>query len=92
MGDFEKRIPDETMIDEWPNPEEDYGGAYDSEDDWDDFDDQDENVLNDYDVTFRLVGATTEEVNAISRYLFDAIIKELDIHPDKLERLEIEEF
>ena len=90
MDDFEKRIPDETMIDDWPNPEEDYGGAYDREDDWDVYEDVGDGT-KDYEVTFKLVGATDEEVNAISHYLFDAIVKELDIHPDKLERLEIEE-
>jgi hypothetical protein len=90
MTDFEKRIPeDETMIEEWPNPEEDYGGDYDDEDDWDDY--VDDEGPQDYEVKFKLKGVTEEEVNTISRYLFDAITKELEISYDKLEGLEIEE-
>lgn len=88
MADFEKRIPDENpLVDEWPNPEEDYGGDYDREDDWDDYPEG----LQDYEVTFKLKDATEEEVRTLSRYLFDAITKELEIPYTKLEDLEIEE-
>jgi hypothetical protein len=91
MTDFENRIPeDEAMVDEWPNPEEDYMGDYDDEDDWDDYADEPEGPM-DYEVKFKLKGATEEEVRTISRYLFDAIVKELEIHYSKLEDLEIEE-
>lgn len=91
MADFEKRIPDENpLVDEWPNPEEDYGGDYDRADDWDDYIDEPEGP-QDYEVTFKLKDATEEEVRTISRYLFDAIAKELEIPYTKLEDLEIEE-
>lgn len=91
MTDFENRIPeDEAMIEEWPNPEEDYMGDYDNEDDWDDYTDEPEGPM-DYAVRFKLVGATEEEVSDISRYLFRIIEKELKIHYSKLVDLEIEE-
>ena len=90
MTDFENRIPeDEAMVDEWPNPEEDYMGDYDDEDDWDDY--VDDEGPQDYEVKFKLKGATEEEVRTISRYLFEAIEKELEIPYTKLEDLEIEE-
>ncbi len=80
---------DDHIVDEWPNPEEDYGGDYDNEDDWDDY--VDDEGSQDYEVKFKLLGATEEEVRTISRYLFDAISKELEIPYTKLEDLEIEE-
>jgi hypothetical protein len=65
MTDFENRIPeDEAMVDEWPNPEEDYMGDYDDEDDWDDYADEPEGPM-DYEVKFKLKGATEEEVRTI---------------------------
>lgn len=91
MADFENRIPeDETIIEEWPNPEEDYGGAYDHEDDWSDYEEAEDTTL-DYEITFKAKNLTSEEVRTLSRYLFDAIEKELDIPYTKLEDLEIEE-
>lgn len=80
---------DDHIVDEWPNPEEDYMGDYDDEDDWDDY--VDDEGPQDYEVKFKLLGATEEEVRTISRYLFDAIAKELEIPYTKLEDLEIEE-
>ena len=35
-NDFERRIPDEPMIEEWPDPEE----YEDAEDVWDDYEDE----------------------------------------------------
>lgn len=89
MADFERRIPEE-LVDDWPNPEEDYGGAYDADDDWDDFEEETEEP-QDYEIRFKAKGLTSQEVAWISRYLFDAISKELEIPYDKLEDLEIEE-
>lgn len=85
MTDFEKRIPDDdTIVEDWPEPED-----YEDEDDWDDYADAD--GPKDYEVKFKLLGATDAEVNTVSRYLFDAIIKELSISPDKLKLLELGE-
>ncbi len=88
MTDFEKRIPDEeTNVEDWPDPD-DYSA--DEDDDWDDYEEEPEGPRN-YEVKFKLIGATEEEVRTISRYLFDAIAKELEIPYSKLEDLEIEE-
>jgi len=86
MSDFEKRIPeDETMVEEWPEPDD-----YDDKDEWDDYEEEPEE-LQDYEIRFKAKGLTAEEVKWISRYLFDAIEKELEISCSKLEDLEIEE-
>ena len=78
---------DDHIVEDWPDPEDE---DYEDEDDWDDYVDADEGP-KDYEVRFKLLGATKEEVRTISRYLFDAIAKELEIPYDKLEDLEIEE-
>ena len=85
MSDFEKRIPDDPMIEEWPEPDEDY----DTDDDFDDF--EDDLIAHDYEVKFMVRNATPEQLDSISRYLFDLISKELGIPYDNLEELEIEE-
>lgn len=78
---------DDHIVEDWPDPEDE---DYDDEDDWDDYVDADEG-LQDYEVRFKLLGATKEEVRTISRYLFEAIAKELEIPHEKLDDLEIEE-
>ena len=79
---------DDHIVEDWPDPEdEDYEDE--DEDDWDDY--ADDEGPQDYEVKFKLLGATEEEVRTISRYLFDAIAKELEIPYTKLEDLEIEE-
>lgn len=83
-NDFERRIPDEPMIEEWPDPEE----YEDAEDVWDDY--EDEGPM-DYEVKFKLRHASVEQLNSISRYLFEVISKEFAIDYDQLEELEIEE-
>jgi hypothetical protein len=86
MNDFEKRIPeDETIVEDWPEPDD-----YDDEDEWDDYEEEPEGP-QDYEIRFKAKGLTAEEVSWISRYLFDAIEKELEIPYSKLEDLEIEE-
>jgi hypothetical protein len=83
MSDFEKRIPDEAaMIDEWPDPNDDY--------ELEDEDFEDEEPV-DYVVKFTIRAATGDEVSDISKYLFELLAKELDIPYDKFEDLEIEE-
>ena len=77
---------DDHIVEDWPEPEDE---DYEDEDDWDDY--ADDEGPQDYEVKFKLVGATEEEVRTISRYLFDAIAKELEIPYTKLEDLEIEE-
>ena len=77
---------DDHIVEDWPEPEDE---DYEDEDDWDDY--VDDEGPQDYEVKFKLVGATEEEVRTISRYLFDAIAKELEIPYTKLEDLEIEE-
>ena len=77
---------DDHIVEDWPDPEDE---DYEDEDDWDDYVD-DEGPL-DYEVKFKLRGATEEEVRTISRYLFEAITKELEIPYEKLDDLEIEE-
>jgi hypothetical protein len=91
MSDFEQRIPeDDHMIEDWPDPDD--GFVADHEEDWDDYyNDEDDDTLPNYNVSFRLSGATPEQVDAINRYLFDAISKELGIQHEQLEYLEIEE-
>ena len=80
---------DDHIVEDWPDPEdEDYEDE--DEDDWDDY--ADDEGPQDYEVKFKLLGATEEEVRTISRYLFDAITKELEIPYTKLEDLEIEEY
>ena len=79
---------DDHIVEDWPDPEDDYEEE-DDEDDWDDY--ADDEGPQDYEVKFKLLGATEEEVRTISRYLFDAISKELEIPYTKLEDLEIEE-
>lgn len=79
-------MPEFEMVDNWPNPEEDYQGDYDREDDWE----ETEEPL-DYEIKFKAKGLTREELNSISRYLFEAIAKELEVPYEKLEELEIEE-
>lgn len=89
MTDFEKRTKDEAaMIEEWPDPKNNYEVDED-EDDWDDYVDVPES--QDFEVKFKLRGATEEEVSCIARYLFEAITNELEIPYDKLDDLEIEE-
>lgn len=78
---------DDHIVEDWPDPEDE---DYEDEDDWDDYVDEPEGP-QDYEVKFKLLGATEEEVRTISRYLFDAIAKELEIPYTKLEDLEIEE-
>jgi hypothetical protein len=77
---------DDHIVEDWPEPEDE---DYEDEDDWDDY--VDDEGPQDYEVKFKLLGATEEEVRTISRYLFDAIAKELEIPYTKLEDLEIEE-
>ena len=78
---------DDHIVEDWPDPEDE---DYEDEDDWDDY--VDDEGPQDYEVKFKLRGATEEEeVRTISRYLFDAIAKELEIPYTKLEDLEIEE-
>lgn len=78
---------DDHIVEDWPDPVEDED--YEDEDDWDDY--VDDEGPQDYEVKFKLLGATEEEVRTISRYLFDAITKELEIPHEKLDDLEIEE-
>ena len=77
---------DDHIVEDWPDPEDE---DYEDEDDWDDY--ADDEGPQDYEVKFKLLGATEEEVRTISRYLFDAITKELEIPYTKLEDLENEE-
>jgi hypothetical protein len=77
---------DGHIVEDWPDPEDE---DYEDEDDWNDY--ADDEGPQDYEVKFKLLGATEEEVRTISRYLFDAIAKELEIPYTKLEDLEIEE-
>ena len=87
MTDFEKRVPDEeTMVEEWPDPADDY----EDEEDWEDYEEEPEGPM-DYEVRFKLKGATEDEINWISRYMFEALSKELEIPFEKFEDLEIEE-
>lgn len=79
---------DDHIVEDWPDPEDDYEEE-DDEDDWDDY--ADDEGPQDYEIKFKLKGATEEEVRTISRYLFEAIEKELEIPYTKLEDLEIEE-
>ena len=84
MTDFNKhRREDDPMIEEWPNPEDDY----EDEDDWDDTQEE----PKDYEVRFKVRGFTDEEVQTLSRYLFEAIANELGLPYEKLDDLEIEE-
>lgn len=86
MSDFEKHIPDDAaMIEEWPDPDEDY----DTDDDFDDYDDVP--IAHDYEVKFMFRDATPEQLDSISRYLFDLLSKELGINYGNLEELEITE-
>lgn len=86
MTDFEKCIPeDETMVEDWPDPDDN-----EDDDDWD-YEVDDSNEPKDYEVRFKVNGATTEEINWLSRYLFATISKELSIPHEKLDDLEIEE-
>ena len=87
---------DDHIVEDWPDPEdEDYEDEDEDEDDWDDYADdegpKDYEGPQDYEVKFKLLGATEEEVRTISRYLFEAIAKELEIPYSKLDDLEIEE-
>ena len=77
---------DDHIVEDWPDPEDE---DYEDEDDWDDY--VDDEGPQDYEVKFKLLGATEEEVRTISRYLFEAIAKELEIPYSKLDDLEIEE-
>jgi hypothetical protein len=77
---------DNHIVEDWPDPEDE---DYEDEDDWNDY--TDDEGPQDYEVKFKLLGATEEEVRTISRYLFDAIAKELEIPYTKLDDLEIEE-
>jgi hypothetical protein len=77
---------DDHIVEDWPDPEDE---DYEDEDDWDDY--ADDEGPKDYEVKFKLRGATEEEVRTISRYLLEAIAKELEIPYTKLEDLEIEE-
>jgi len=80
----EKRIPeDEPMVEDWPEPA-------DYEDEWDDYEEEPVDS-QDYEISFKAKGLTAAEVSWLSRYLFDAIEKELEIPHSKLEALEIEE-
>lgn len=88
MTDFEKRIPDEeTIVEDWPEPDE---YEDEDEDDWDDYAEDDEGPM-DYEIKFKLIGATEAEINWISRYMFEALSKELEIDLSKFDDLEIEE-
>jgi hypothetical protein len=78
---------DDHIVEDWPEPVDE---DYEDEDDWDDYVDADEGP-KDYEVRFKLVAASEEEVNEINRYLFELINKELEIPYSKLEDLEIEE-
>lgn len=80
---------DDHIVEDWPEPGDPEDEDYEDEDDWDDY--VDDEGPQDYEVKFKLLGATEEEVRTISRYLFDAISKELEIPYTKLEDLEIEE-
>ena len=82
MSDFEKRNSTGPMLEEWPDPDDDFEVE---DEDWE----EEEPV--DYIVKFTLRGATAEEVSSISKYLFELLEKELGVSYDKLEDLEIEE-
>ena len=73
----------------WPDTEENFEGDYD-EDDRDSYTDGIRNT-QDYEIKFKAKGLSDEEVTWISRYLFEAIAKELKIPYEKLDDLEIEE-
>lgn len=87
MTDFEKRIPDEPMVEDWPEPDE---YEDEDEDDRDDYAEDDEGPM-DYEIKFKLIGATEAEINWISRYMFEALSKEFEIDLSKFDDLEIEE-
>lgn len=88
MSDFEKRIPDEPMIEEWPEPKDEYEDEDD--DGWDYYLDDTNGTAN-YEVRFKLTGVTVDEMNWISRYLFEVASKHLTIPIEKFAELEIEE-
>ena len=86
MTDFEKRIPeDETIVEDWPDPDD-----YDNEEDDLDYYLEDDSPT-DFEVRFKLTGATADEIDWISRYLFDVVSKHLSIPIEKFDGLEIEE-
>lgn len=81
MPEFEKNLTaEETMIEDWPDPEDD------EEDDIPEIEGP-----KDYEISFKAKGLTAQEVTVLSRYLFDAIDKELEISSLKLEGLLIDE-
>lgn len=82
MSDFEKRNTT-PMIEEWPEPD-----TIQDDDEWDT---EEPPTAYSYEVKFRVSCATQEQIDSISRYLFDAIAKELAIPYEQLEDLEIEE-
>lgn len=88
MSDFNRDTKNKAIVEGWPDPD-DYDKYEVDEDDWDN--DVDDEGPMDYEVQFKVKGATREEVRVISRYLFEAISKELDIPYYKLEDIKIEE-
>lgn len=78
---------DDWLKDEPYFQEDDY-----EEDTYEDEDDLDaEPELNDYEIKFCAKGLTADEIGSISKYLFEAIEKELGIDYSKLCEMEIEE-
>lgn len=81
MSEFEKNLTEEeTMIEDWPDPE----------------DEEEADIPKiegpkDYEISFKAKGLTAREVDTLSRYLFEAIDKELEISYSKFERLLIDE-
>lgn len=67
---------------------DDYSDGYEEDED-DDISDEPE--FNDYEIKFKAKGLTDDEIGSISKYLFEAIEKELGIDYSKLCEMEIEE-
>ena len=79
MSNFDDAVvEDEAMLEDWPDPE-----------DWEEEEEEEEPL--DYVISFKAKGLTTQEVGWLSRYLFSAIEKEIEIPYSKLEDLEIDE-
>ncbi len=91
MSEIKRYTDNKAMVEGWPDPEpeDDFDTFEEDEDDW--YNDVDAAEPLDYEIRFKLKGATKKEISWINRYLFDALSKELDIPYDKFEDLEIEE-
>ena len=77
----------EFMETEFDEDWDDYADGYEEDED----DISDEPELNDYEIKFCAKGLTADEIGSISKYLFEAIEKELGIDYSKLCEMEIEE-